>query len=105
MLAKQKELDPPRISTYGPDGPNIFQGVYEVIPVRGFNYRIAFVDPYHKDHPTQPIIVTEMGSTVTTKGIYQKDTLKGYIPDHDITPPPWGNTAEQWWSLAATRPW
>ncbi|MEO8859790.1 MAG: beta-galactosidase GalA [Ginsengibacter sp.] len=105
MLAKQKALDPTRTSTYAADVPNVYKGVNEVIPVRGFNYRIAGVDPYHRDHPEQPIIGTEMGSTVTTRGIYEKDTFRAYVPDEDITAPSWANTAEQWWSLAATRTW
>ncbi|MDQ6761988.1 MAG: glycosyl hydrolase 53 family protein, partial [Bacteroidota bacterium] len=105
LLAKQKELDPTRTSTYGADVANIYKGVNEVIPVRGFNYRVAGVDPYHKDHPEQPILGTEMGSTVTTRGIYEKDTINAYVPDQDITAPWWANTAEQWWSVAATRPW
>jgi beta-galactosidase len=105
LLAKQKELDPSRVSTYASDVANIFTGVNEVIPVRGFNYRIAGVDPYHKDHPKQPVMGTEMGSTVTTRGIYIKDTINAYVPDEDITAPPWANTAEQWWKLAAERAW
>jgi beta-galactosidase len=105
LLAKQKELDPARTSTYAADIANVFHGVNEVIPVRGFNYRIAGVDPYHNDHPQQPILGTEMGSTVTTRGIYIKDTINGYVPDEDITAPWWANTAEQWWSMAATRSW
>lgn len=105
LLEKQKELDPTRTSTYAADVGNVYKGVNSVIPVRGFNYRIKDVDPYHKDHPDQPIIGTEMGSTVTTRGIYEKDTVNGYVPDEDITYPGWANTAEQWWSLAATRSW
>lgn len=105
FIAKQKELDPTRTCTYAADVANEYEGVNQVIPVRGFNYRILGVDPYHKDHPQQPIIGTEMGSTVTTRGIYTKDTINCYVPDEDITAPWWANTAEQWWSLAATRPW
>ncbi|HVZ98038.1 MAG TPA: beta-galactosidase GalA [Chitinophagaceae bacterium] len=105
LIADQKELDPSRTCTYAADVGNVYQGVNEVIPVRGFNYRIKAVDAYHKDHPHQPIIGTEMGSTVTTRGIYIKDTVNCYVPDEDITAPWWANTAEDWWSLAATRPW
>ena len=105
LIAWQKKWDPTRTCTYGADLANIYQGVNEVIPVRGFNYRIAAVDPYHADHPGQPVIGTEMGSTVTTRGIYTKDTVKGYLPDEDMTAPWWANTAEQWWALAADRPW
>ena len=100
FLAKQKELDPSRTSTYAADVPNVFMGVNEVIPVRGFNYREKFVADYHRDHPNQPIIGTEMGSTVTTRGVYEKDSIRGYVPDQDITAPWWASKAEDWWTLA-----
>ncbi len=99
LLAKQKELDSTRTSTYSADVPNVFQGVNEVIPVRGFNYREKFVADYHRDHPMQPIIGTEMGSTVTTRGIYIKDSAHAYVPDEDTTHPWWSSTAETWWKL------
>ncbi len=101
LIAKQKELDPTRTCTYAADLPNVFKGVNEVIPVRGFNYRESFVEVYHKDHPDQPIIGTEMGSTLTTRGIYAKDSIRNYLPDQDITFPWWASTAEKWWKLAA----
>ncbi len=101
LLAKQKELDPTRTSTYAADVPNVFHGVNEIIPVRGFNYRQFAVADYHQAHPTQPIIGTEMGSTVSTRGIYVKDSVIGYLPDQDITAPWWASTAETWWPLAA----
>jgi beta-galactosidase len=105
MLAKQKELDPTRTSTYAADVANVFKGVNEVIPIRGFNYRQFAVADYHRDHPTQPVIGTEMGSTVTTRGIYAKDSVIGYVPDQDITAPWWASTAETWWTLAAENPY
>ena len=101
LLSKQKELDSTRTSTYAADVPNVFNGINEVIPVRGFNYRQFAVADYHKDHPNQPIIGTEMGSTVTTRGIYEKDSIRGYVPDQDITAPWWASKAEDWWKLAA----
>ena len=101
LIAKQKELDPYRISTYAANLGNVFKGVNEVIPVRGFNYHHFAVADYHKDHPNQPILATEMGSTVTTRGIYETDSISAYLPDQDITAPPWATTAETWWKLAA----
>lgn len=101
LLAKQQELDPSRTSTYAADLGNVFKGVNEVIPVRGFNYRQFAVADYHRDHPDQPILGTEMGSTVTTRGEYTKDSIRGYVPDQDITAPWWASTAETWWKLAA----
>ncbi|GGH06839.1 beta-galactosidase GalA [Mucilaginibacter phyllosphaerae] len=103
LLAKQRELDPTRTSTYAADLANVFTGVNEVIPVRGFNYRQTGVADYHKDHPGQPIIGTEMGSTLSTRGIYVKDTVRAYLPDQDISAPWWASRAEEWWPLAATN--
>ncbi len=101
FLKKQHELDPTRTATYAADLANVYNGVNEVIPVRSFNYRQFAVADYHRDHPNQPIIGTEMGSTVTTRGIYEKDTIRAYVPDQDITAPWWASTAETWWTLAA----
>lgn len=105
LLAKQQDLDPTRTSTYAADLGNVFKGVNEVIPIRGFNYRQMHVADYHKDHPNQPILGTEMGSTVTTRGIYEKDSVKAYVPDQDITAPWWASKAETWWTLAAENPY
>ncbi len=105
MLAELKKLDPTRLVTYGADLANHFEGINEVIPVRGFNYRIHAIDDYHNDHPWQPTIGTEMGSTVTTRGIYEKDTTRCYLPDHDLNAPWWASLAEYWWSIAAERDW
>jgi beta-galactosidase len=76
-----------------------------VIPVRGFNYRHFAVEDYRRDHPDQPIMGTEMGSTVTTRGIYEKDSVRAYVPDQDITAPWWATTAETWWKLCAQHDW
>ena len=100
LIAKQKEIDPSRTCTYAADVANVFNGVNEVIPVRSFNYRHYAVADYHRDHPDQPIIGTEMASTVSTRGQYIKDSIRCYVPDQDITAPSWGSKAEEWWSLA-----
>jgi beta-galactosidase len=104
FLATQKRLDPLRTSTYAADLPNVYEGINEVIPIRGFNYRQFAVADYHKSHPAQPIIGTEMGSTVTTRGIYEKDTVRCYVPDQDITAPWWASKAEVWWTLCSNQP-
>ena len=101
LLAKQKELDPTRLCTYAADNGKQFYGVNEVIPVRSFNYRHLSVEEYHREHPSQPIMGTEMGSTVTTRGQYVRDSVTGYVPDQDISFPWWASTAEAWWKLAA----
>jgi beta-galactosidase len=103
FIAKQKQLDPTRTCTYAADLANVYKGVNEVIPVRSFNYRQFAVGDYHKDHPDQPILGTEMGSTVTTRGALEKDSTRAYVPDQDITAPWWASRAEEWWKLAATN--
>lgn len=100
-IAKLKQLDPTRTCTYAADLANVYQGVNEVIPVRSFNYRQFAVADYHAEHPNQPIIGTEMGSTVSTRGQYAKDSIRAYLPDQDIHAPWWASRAEEWWMLAA----
>ncbi|HKK74929.1 MAG TPA: beta-galactosidase GalA [Saprospiraceae bacterium] len=101
LVRRQQQLDPTRTCTYASDLANVFRGVNEVIPVRSFNYRHFAVADYHRDHPEQPIIGTEMGSTVSTRGVYTIDSLRGYLPDQDINAPWWASRAEVWWPLAA----
>ena len=99
------ELDPTRLCTEAVNDGNVYRGVNEVLPVRGFNYNLFGVDPYRKEHPDQPIMGTEVASTVSTRGIYIRDTPNAYVPDYDSVYPPWASTAETWWTLAADRPW
>ncbi|MBS4044177.1 MAG: glycosyl hydrolase 53 family protein [Chitinophagaceae bacterium] len=101
FIQKLKQLDPTRTCTYAADLGNVFKGVNEVIPVRSFNYRETTVADYHRDHPNQPILGTEMGSTVTTRGILQNDSIRSYLIDQDVSFPWWASTAEKWWNLAA----
>ncbi len=101
FIAKQKLLDPSRTCTYAADVANEFYGVNEVIPVRSFNYRQYAVEEYHKAHPTQPILGTEMGSTISTRGIVENDSIRAYMQDEDVYAPWWSSTAEAWWKLAA----
>lgn len=53
--------------------------------------------------PAQPVYGSETGNTVTTRGIYIKNAIKGYVPDQDITHPWWSSTAEEWWKPNANR--
>ncbi len=105
LIQRQLKLDPFRTSTYAANEGNYFPGVNEVIPVRGFNYHPESVAAYHQDHPQQPVIGTEMGSTVTTRGIFVKDTVHAYVPDEDSIAPSWASTAEHWWKLCAAEEW
>lgn len=106
MLRLQRELDPTRISTYGGNNGNSFEGINEVIPIRGFNYmNIANIDKYRKEHPEQILWGSEEGSTLCTRGIYANDSSKGYVADYDVNIPGWGSKAEPWWKFFDAREW
>jgi beta-galactosidase len=98
-------LDPTRRCTYAANIGNVFPGINSVIDVRGWNYRYRLPDDYHQEHPAQPNIGTEQASTLATRGIYANETNLGYMSAYDDNAPPWGATAESWWSAYAARPW
>jgi beta-galactosidase len=105
QILRQEELDPTRTCTYAANVGNVWTGVNEVIPVRGFNYNLSGLDAYRAAHPDQPVIGTEVASTVSTRGIYEMDTVNAYVPDYDSVAPSWASTAEYWWRIAAARDW
>jgi len=113
MQAYVKQLDPTRPVTYAAPQGDTFEGINGAIEVRGWNYHIGKtntaygkeMDSYHGKHPNQPNVGTEQGSTVSTRGIYENDKLRGYVSAYDDNAPSWANTAEEWWSIFATRPW
>jgi len=102
-----KRLDPTRPVTINSDLGNQFSGVNEVIEVRGWSYHIGTnnMDAYHAEHPNQPNVGSEQGSTVSTRGIYTNDATRGYVSAYDDNPQRWSNTAEDWWTFFDPRPW
>jgi beta-galactosidase len=108
-------LDPTRLCTAAVNGSYGNSGFVTVLDVKGFNYNLGSIDPYHRDHPNAFIIGSETASTVTTRGIYANDPEKGYVSAYDyitknrggalVNPVTWGETAEEWWSFYAARPW
>lgn len=97
-------LDPTRLVTAAMDS-GFGEGITEVIDVIGFNYRHEKMDDFHKRFPSIPVIGSESGSTVSTRGEYARDEAKSYVPAYDTDHPWWATTAEKWWSHAADRPW
>ncbi len=106
LLRVQEKLDPTRLATYAGNNGNSFEGINEIIPIRGFNYmNIANIDKYRKDHPDQILWGSEEASTLCTRGIFANDTAKGYVSDYDINIPGWGSRAENWWKFYDAREW
>ena len=105
LVRRLKELDPTRLCTYAANNGKQYAGINEVVPVRGFNYHLDEIDSYRREHPDQILWGTEVGSTVSTRGIYANDPAQGFVSDYDLNYPAWASTAEKWWRLYAERPW
>jgi beta-galactosidase len=99
-----RQLDPSRPCTYAMD-QGFGAGVSQVVDVLGFNYRTDQMEAFHKKFPELPILGSETGSTVCTRGIYRRDDAKGYVPAYDTDHPWWATTAQFWWQYVATRPY
>jgi beta-galactosidase len=107
MQSLVKQLDPTRPVTYAaPVGDDYKGSINSIIEVRGWNYHVGRdMDNYHREHPSQPNVGTEQGSTVGTRGIYANDAARGYVSSYDDNAPSWATTAESWWAYFADRPW
>jgi beta-galactosidase len=75
--------------------------VTSVVDIQGFNYRDPQMAGFHEKFPAKPIVGTESGSTVSTRGIYENDKQKGYVSAYDVNFPYWASTAETWWKIHA----
>jgi beta-galactosidase len=73
--------------------------------VLGFNYRTDKMEDYHHRFPNQPILGTETGSTVSTRGAYVHLDARHVSVAYDREHPWWASTAEEWQTIAATRPY
>ena len=97
-------LDPTRPTTAALD-QDFGEGISRVVDILGFNYRIPQMEAYHGRFPDQPILGSETGSTVQTRGEYVRDDARHIVPAYDTEHPWWASTAEAWWTLAAERPY
>jgi beta-galactosidase len=103
MKRLARRLDPSRPVTAAMD--NAWgQGISAVVDVQGFNYKHGpEIDDFQRRFPKQPMIGTETGSTVSTRGIYVNDKEQGYVSAYDVNFPEWAATAEVWWKIYAQR--
>lgn len=105
MMRHVRKLDPTRLVTFGANNGGETNGINKVVDIRGFNYNLGGLDSYRKARPDQPIHGSEVGSTVTTRGIYATDPARGYVNAYDINKLEWSSTAEVWWKMTLERPW
>ena len=99
------DLDPTRLVTEAMNG-SWGKGLTAIVDVQGFNYGHAKdLDEFRSKFPAHLAMGTEVASTVSTRGVYANDPVKGYVSAYDRNFPPWASTAEEWWSTYAARPW
>ena len=103
MKRLARQLDPTRLVTEAMNG-DWGKGLSDVVDIQGFNYFQGDMDAYHRTHPHQPSMATEIASTVSTRGIYEKDEVRGYLSAYDVNFPSWASTAERWWTYFDARP-
>jgi beta-galactosidase len=109
MLRLARRLDPTRPVTAAMNG-GWGSRVTELMDVQGFNYEnrrepARDVDAIHRQFPGKPMWGTEVASTVSTRGIYTNDAVRGYLSAYDRNKPEWGALAEEWWPRYAARAW
>ena len=96
-------LDPTRLVTQAMNGG--WGGLNSaILDVQGFNYSIQEYDAFHEKFPDKPMVVTESGSTVGTRGIYTADPGQGFVSAYDRNYLPWPATANDTLKAAADRP-
>ncbi len=104
MIARTHELDPTRPCTAAVN--TAYETHFpELLDVMGFNYNLQVHDSYHKKHPKQPCVGSELASTVSTRGIYSTDKLRNWVSSYDAERPSWGELAEEWWKFYHAREW
>lgn len=104
MAATVRRLDSTRRNTFAMDN-NWENGVGRVVDVIGFNYRVPKMEGFHQAFPHIPIYASETGSTVATRGEYATDPARHIVRAYDTEHPWWASTAEEWWTIAAERPY
>ncbi len=97
-----RRLDPTRQVTLAMNG-GWGSRTSDVLDVQGFNYNIKEYDLFHEQFPHKPIMVTESGSTVGTRGIYTRDPEKGYVSAYDHNELTWTASAEDTLKAAEQR--
>ena len=80
--------------------------VTEEVDVQGCNYLYCGdIEKLRQDFPNKPIILSESGSTLLTRGVYERNKEQGHCQDYDDVVPEWGASAEHMWKICVERDW
>ena len=95
-----KKLDDTRLTIYSGNNGDNFVGANGATDVRGINYihngSSSWVEKYHKDHPTQPIVGSEESSFVLSRGGMKNDLANGVLDTTGNVTMPWGSSLKGW---------
>ena len=110
MTRWAKALDPKRLVTYAGNNGRNFTGANAAAEVRGVNYIRngedgQWLDHYHHDYPDQPIIGTEEGSYVLSRGGTVNDLDHRLLASFGDVTMPWGSTPKGWVKFIEERPY
>ena len=100
-----RRLDPTRRTTVATSGSG--KGTSVGADVIGFNYGAQHDDDgFHAQHPEKPALMTEEGSTLTTRGIYFDDPARVHLNAYDRQGRPGSSLSiEEGWTRVMARPW
>jgi beta-galactosidase len=105
MHEQVERLDPTRRTMVATSGSG--KGVSLGADVIGFNYGAQHdVDQFHRDHPAKPALMSEEGSTFTTRGVYFDEPTRSHLNAYDRQGRP-GNSLsiEEGWHRVQERDW
>lgn len=114
MTRKAKALDDTRPVTYGGNNGANDIGANGTSEIRGVNYIRNgsvvegfkhWLDKYHHDHPTQPIIGTEESSYVLSRGGAENDLGSGLLDSFGNVTMNWASTPKGWVKFSEERPY
>ncbi len=103
MKAIVNQLDPTRPVSCARNG-SWGEGISNVEDLQGCNYNPGGYDDFHQRFPNKPMYGSETASTVSTRGEYVNDPVKGYVSAYDLNTPSWAQTAEVAWKAIGEKP-
>lgn len=101
-----RRLDPTRL--IGAAFDNSFTkltGMAPELDFIGVNYNAPELAHVHQTFPHKIVVGTEGGSSVATRGVYQRDDAARHVSAYDTEKPPWGQLAQDWLPDVETKPY
>lgn len=105
MKRLARRLDPTRLVTIAMNGA-WGEGLSHVVDVQGCNYlKCGDGDAFHAKLPRVPVVYSEAGCGVSTRGHYAEDDVRCFLPAYDVCKAGWADSNQDSWSYVAKRPW